>query len=444
MMHERPFGLREKELDPGKQKVDIVLFSPPVWSPVMPFLAIPTLMGYLRAKGIKAIQFDLSIDFFIDHLLTPLNLEKAMETIRRRGYGEGLPQNLQRLSEDLLRSGEKYKDIPQRVEDAKGVLRDKEYFFDIKRMLEAQSYLYRALEILSLSQYPIIFTFNTFSHREVRDFPSLFQFITKGENLFSSFYQTYVFELLKRYSPKLIGISISTSHQMIPGLTLATMLKNHFQDVTIVIGGRQVDRLLDTFVTFTEYSKKFCDILVYGDGELALEGLWECLKGTTNQSKIPNIVWFQEDTVVRSDKFQYIPITQKPSPCFFGIPFHKYLSPYPLIPVRFSEGCYWGKCSFCSRYDNRRFQTLSVDRAVKLLKSLSEELNTQFFMINDDCLTPKYLEALARGILEGGMEINLSLWAKPVSGFTRERLELLSKAGVRLIRWGIETGNERI
>lgn len=423
----------------------ILLLFPPVWSPVMPFLATPTLLGYLKAQGIRAQQRDVSIDFFMDYVLTEGFLLDTLEKVKKGcQLMKNLPNNLKKRMEDLFKNPKKYDKLLLDVERAKLILRDKETFFEIQELVNAQSALYHALELVSITTFPLNFTFNTLSNPLVKDFESLFIFFESENNIFKRFYELSLLDEIKKLSPILVGISISTSHQMLPGLTLAWLLKRHLKESTVILGGKQVDRLLDVFLREPNYSERLCDVVVFGDGELPLHGIFEWKRGSVKLEEVPNSTFFFGDRPKREGKVSYLPISERPFPDFEGIPFEKYLSPYPLLPIRLSEGCYWGKCTFCSRYDNRRYKTLDPDRAIDLIKELEKRYDTNFFMINDDCLTPVYLEKLAKRILRDGLRLNISLWAKPVKGFTKERLKLLFDAGVKLIRWGIETGNARV
>jgi GNAT superfamily N-acetyltransferase len=78
------------------------------------------------------------------------------------------------------------------------------------------------------------------------------------------------------------------------------------------------------------------------------------------------------------------------------------------------------------------------------MEALHRRHGATCFTVNDDCLTPTYLEAFARILSERDPGFQISLWCKPVGTFTGERLRLLSRAGVRLIRWGVETGHPRV
>lgn len=429
------------------QNLDVLLLLPPIWSPVMPFLSLPQLTGYLRAQNISVSQIDLSLEFFVNHVLTKPFLFGTLEKLER----DFLKKMTIALSDDhhrkmiefFVKNRNLYTFAIERVEEAKNLLKDKERFFDIQALINAQSNLYRLLNFTSIVTYPFTFTFNTFNTNQIKNFDELFMFFKDERNIFRDFYESIMSRIFGALSPNILGISISTFNQLVPGLYLAWCLKNRYKDKWVVIGGRYSERIVDSFLKNPELGSQLCDFMVIGDGEIPLECLVHAYKHKEDPKDIPNTISFIEKSPVLP-KSEYIPITKRHQPDFSGLPLDEYLSPYPLLPIRLSEGCYWGKCTFCSRYDNRRFETLPVQEAVSLVEELSKKHKTHSFMINDDCLTPNYLERFAKGILEKNIKANFSLWAKPVSTFTKDRLQLLSQAGFKLIRWGIETGNPRI
>jgi len=430
----------------GKRDLDILLVLPPIWSPVMPFLSLPTLTGYLRAQNISVSQVDLSLEFFVNHVLTKPFLFRTLGKLENeliKGKKTALSEEHTKMLHSFLKNESSYHHAIEQVDNAKKTLKDKELFFDIQLLLNAQSTLYKLLSFVSTATYPYVFTFNTFNTAQIKNFRSLFQFFDDEKNIFKDFYQTFIPNLIASKPSNIIGISICTSNQLVPGLYLAWFLKENYKDKWIVLGGKYIERVLDAFLNNAELAMKICDFIIIGDGEIPLEGLLSAFKNQKNPENIPNTICFLRKTPV-FPRNEYVPITQRPHPDFSDLPLKEYLSPYPLLPIRLSEGCYWGKCTFCSRYDNRRFETLPVEEAVSLIEDLSKKHQTHVFMINDDCLTPNYLERFAKGILRKGIKVNFSLWAKPVSTFTKERLRLLSEAGFKLIRWGVETGNERI
>jgi radical SAM superfamily enzyme YgiQ (UPF0313 family) len=87
---------------------------------------------------------------------------------------------------------------------------------------------------------------------------------------------------------------------------------------------------------------------------------------------------------------------------------------------------------------------MSPDRVVEGLEHHRETYGVKDVSVNDDCMPPEYWEELCQRISERKLDLSMLIWAKPVGGFTRRRLELMAKAGVRQIRWGVESAHPRV
>ncbi|MCP4667168.1 MAG: GNAT family N-acetyltransferase, partial [Deltaproteobacteria bacterium] len=293
--------------------------------------------------------------------------------------------------------------------------------------------------------YPATFTFNTFTNTAINDLSGLLRFCDDVDaNPFLTFYSRHLLHKIDDEKPSLIGISISTSHQLAGALTLARLIKKNYPSMHVTLGGKHILRLQEFFVDDPAFFHEFCHSMILDNGERPLKRLVQALSEGRSLSHVANLAYFKGDRVVFNEKGPHEPISSLPAPDFSDLPLHDYFSPAPIIPLRLSEGCYWGKCTFCSRYDNKRFKTVDPERAVNQMQELQERYGVSCFTINDDCLTPTYLEALSRAIINKGLCLEISLWCKPVASFTKKRLRLLGKAGVRLIRWGLETGHPRI
>ena len=59
------------------------LLFPPQWFPSQPYLATPTLKGYLESKGLEVDQYDLNIESY-DFFLSRSYLEYCVEKIKYR------------------------------------------------------------------------------------------------------------------------------------------------------------------------------------------------------------------------------------------------------------------------------------------------------------------------------------------------------------------------
>jgi radical SAM superfamily enzyme YgiQ (UPF0313 family) len=109
-----------------------------------------------------------------------------------------------------------------------------------------------------------------------------------------------------------------------------------------------------------------------------------------------------------------------------------------------SQGCYWGKCTFCIRYGHERVDYLPPERVVEDLERLQDVHGVRDISVNDDCMPPAYWEDLCARILKRRLSLSMLIWAKPVAGFTPRRLRRMAQAGVRQIRWGVESTHPRV
>jgi anaerobic magnesium-protoporphyrin IX monomethyl ester cyclase len=425
-----------------------LLVFPPVWTPVTPYLALPLLAAYLRREGYEASVYDASMEFFLDHLLIPETLtelfQRILPRIRRGDYAAA-------TEEDQTLLGQMQKDPTSWTDKITGVqasldhMRGEASFYEPEVLMRAQNHVYDLLRMASLAYFPTALTFNTFSNPTITDLSRMISFCDDRDlNPFLGFYSARLPAVMQTQAPSLVGLSVSTSHQLVGALTLVRFLKKTHPSVHVTLGGRHILRLQDAFKAEPHLFQEFGHSLVLGNGEKPLIKLVQQLSSGGSLSEVPNLVYFNNGRLIFNERAFHDPISRLPTADFSDLPLRRYLAPTPIMPIRLSEGCYWGKCTFCSRYDNKSFQTIPPEKAAEQMEEIQKRYDVSCFTVNDDCLTPPYLEALSQAIIKKGLELQISLWCKPVSSFTRDRLRLLSKAGVRLIRWGLETGNGRI
>jgi anaerobic magnesium-protoporphyrin IX monomethyl ester cyclase len=425
-----------------------LLIFPPVWSPVTPYLALPVLVAYLRKQGLSTRQYDASLDFFTRYLLKPDTLLGLLKVIFDRdnmGDYADAPNNEKALLNDLKMNQRVWKRRISQVENQLESMRQDASFYEPESCIRAQNNIYDLLRLASLSYFPTVFTFNTFSNPTITDFTTMVRFCDDVKsNPFFEFYSEKLLKRLERERPSLIGISVSTSYQLGGALTMARFVKKAIPSVHVTLGGKHIPRLKESFIREPAFFPEFCDSLVMDNGERPLKKLIEQLEIGGPLHEVPNLAYFHQDRLVFNPNGPHEPMSELPTPDFSDLPLNEYLAPTPIIPIRLSEGCYWGKCTFCSRFDNKRFQTVPPQKAVMQMEELQKQYQVSCFTINDDCLTPTYLEALSRAIIAKNLHFQISLWCKPVGPFSLKRLKLLSAAGVKLIRWGLETGHRRI
>ena len=243
-----------------------------------------------------------------------------------------------------------------------------------------------------------------------------------------------------------MGISIINTSQLIPGLTLAKLIKEANPDIHINIGGSIFTRLVNELSLNPDLFSVFDSVIVH-EGETALLGLVKHLRGEADIKDIPNLI-YKDGSEIRVNKIssQGEDINTLPTPTFDGFPLDKYLSPELIIPVLSSRGCYWGKCTFCDHsfgYSGR-YRLRDVDLLYNDIAGLKEKYKTDFFTFQDEGLSPKLIGALSDRIIENNLGISWLADSRFESVLSPESFNKLSEAGCKMLYLGLESANERV
>ncbi len=428
---------------PGKHG-PVVLVFPPVWLPIVPHLALPVLTAYLREKGHRVFPLDANLEFFKDYLLTQKTLRFLLEGLRLRlgPESDGLPQQLKQKALGRL---EYWEESVSRVQDFQGVLRHEELFFNPNQVLPAIEGLYQLMEMASLSGWPGRISFNYYRRGDIwnrQDLADLCQ--DPKRNVFLPFWENVVMQRITRLRPALVGISISSVHQFISAMTLARLLRERIPQTHVVVGGKHLLRIQDKLTRHPFFFEEYFHSAVLHEGEEPLAMLLENLNSGKEIGSIPGLVCMQKGIPRMNPPKPPVDLDKLPAPDFSDVSWQEYLIPRPYAPLRMSRGCYWGKCTFCIRYGTEKVDFLAPAKVALEIQRLGDLYGVRDFTVNDDCMPPEYWEELCEEILRRSLKVSMLIWAKPVSGFTSKRLQKMAKAGVRQIRWGVESAHPRV
>lgn len=112
----------------------------------------------------------------------------------------------------------------------------------------------------------------------------------------------------------------------------------------------------------------------------------------------------------------------------------------PALLVETSRGCWWGArshCTFCGlNGTSMSFRSKSADRAYEELRYLAERHQVHRFSVVDNILDLRYFDDLLPRLAEE--QPGWSLFYEVKANLSRERLEMLSRAGVEWIQPGLE------
>ena len=429
------------------------LVFPPQWYPSQPYLALPTLKAYLETKGHEVDQFDFNVESY-DLFLSRNYLEHCVDKIQSRlikpvkSYEDREAEPVHR---QILEDTNYLETILSEINDAKQVLRDEERFFQFEEYKNAYTTLKVAMQLISYAHYPSKIDLDSFFMKGNPEENLQGILEATQDSIKNPFLELYKNNLLKkldldRYG--LVGIAIIHAGQVIPGLTLARILRTHYPHLHITIGGsvfaRHQDILQDKKALFEEM---FHSIVLF-EGEHPLDQLLKQLKDKQPLDTVPNLIYIKNGEVVRNASSKALPYDQLACPNFDDLPLNKYLMPYPVLPYMASRGCYWGKCTFCTHsfiYDSH-YRKENEERVAEELDYLGKKYKTKFFTFSDEAISPNAFDRMSKAILSQGVEMRAlgMLKFESDSVETVELFENMYRAGFLMLFFGLESANDRI
>lgn len=430
----------------------ISLLFPPSWHPSQPYLSLPSLTGFLEKAGIASVrQRDLNIE--------------ALDTILTRSYGqevyERLRDKLKRLEQERHgetgpNSKEHYARVVEAldrlpylidyIEPVKEVLRGED-FYDLDRYRESLFLIDKWLELVSTLYFPSRMTvvdnqFSSYSIYSSRDILKAIQ--DEEQNPYIELFRDRFVSSILSEQPDLIGVSITATSQIIPGLTLCRLIKEADPQRHLTIGGSIFTRLVDNLRRCTSLFDLADDFIVF-EGETALLELVNQLSGKRDMSKVPNLIYRQNGRVVVNQPFYSENINELPAPNYDGFPMDLYLAPETVLPVQFSRGCYYKDCAFCAlTLDHQNFRQKDPVKTVDDLQMLSEKYQTPFFFFTDECLALSPTKRMCQQILDRNLNIQWTAEMRFEKNLSRDLLALMRDAGCLKIVFGLESYNQRV
>jgi len=424
--------------------MDLCLVFPPVWVPMVPYLALPTLAAHLRRVGAGVVTLDENVSFFTRYLFTPATLNGFLHAARglanapddSQGPGWKAPSG---------REIEEWERAAEGIDDTLSVFREMDAFLRPELVVRALDDLGQLLRLCSRVHGSGDLSFNHYRRGDVdtpEDLASLC--LDPSRNVFLPYFRDHLIPRIERWSPRAVGISVSSYHQFVAALTLGGLVREHLPDVQVVIGGKHLLNIQGGLLNDPLLYRRFVHSAVLREGEVPLERLLDTLRSGGTLQEVPSLRYLEKGEVVETEPCEPLPLASLPHPDFSDTPWELYLVPRRYAPIRMAEGCYWGKCTFCFRYRRDRAAFRPPEAVLDEMEQLILDHGVHDLTVNDDCLPPEYWEEIADGVLKRGLDLSMLIWAKPVSGFTRDRLRKMALAGVRQVRWGLESAQPRI
>ena len=427
-----------------------LLLFPPHWSPTQPYLSLPTLASFLRSKGHDVAMRDINVELF-NILLSRDHLQKSHDLLRNKLNCTTSRKDISNLDIEefkrLFRMESLAPIIIEKIEKAKELLRNQESC-KVEILRDCSEVVANALELATSSYQNLIFNF--FLYRDVwnpsRSSEVLRAAVDSDNNFFAwCFSQFFIADILHQ-RPDIIGISINTSGQVIPGLTLARLIKETDPRIHITVGGNHFSHIYDTLQPESELFS-LIDSLILFEGEYPLLELVERIAAGKPLHGINNLL-FAESGCLHLKKN---PNTQSHLPCllegiFDELPLDQYFAPEIVYPLQASRGCYWNKCKFCDyTCESPNYKIKTVEAFLQELQSLPVQKPIRFFHLVDSAPATGFLINLSRKLVENDIRANwatMCRFEKQLEDY--DTVKQLYNSGCRIIEFGLESGSENM
>src|ERR1700678_9262 len=286
-------------------------------------------------------------------------------------------------------------------------------------------------------------------------FDQLQMALSAPHNLVDASLHALTLEALSQYEPNLVLITAPFPGNVYGAFRIAQTTKQSYPSTVTVLGGAYCTRDLRAMTEPRVFD--YFDFITIDAGERPLLALIEYL-----QNKRPL------DRLVRTytRKHHYvdfrepdIAFSESGTPTYTGLPLDDYLSLLDLLnPIHLlwsdgrwnkltvAHGCYWKKCSFCdvnldyiSRYD-----VATTDVLIARIESLIRETGQTGFHFVDEAAPPKALKSLANALLQ--RKLDISWWGniRFEKSFDAGLCRLLAESGCIAITGGLEVASDRL
>ena len=269
-------------------------------------------------------------------------------------------------------------------------------------------------------------------------------------------------EALARHAPRVVLLSVPFPGAVYAAFRIAQTIRAVDPSIVTVLGGGFVNTELRELGEPRVFD--FFDYVTLDAGERPLLALLDHLAGGRSRQRL--VRTFLREREGGGGAVKYVNFVEPDisfdevgTPTWAGLPLDRYLSLLDMLnpmhrlwsdgrwnKLTVAHGCYWKKCSFCdvsldyiSRYDAASASTL-VDR----VEAIVAETGQSGFHLVDEAAPPKSLRAFAAELKR--RDVSISWWGniRFEKSFTPELCLELADSGCIAISGGLEVASDRL
>ena len=465
---------------------------PPMTQLNTPYPSTAYLTGFLRSRGVHAVQEDLALALIL-RLLSPAGLQSVHTCVRAQpaaqrsdrvvafdelfdrylatiaptiAFLQGRDNTLAHRigSGSFLPEGPRFRALDAYEGDADGA--------------DPLAWAFGALGVQDRARHLATLYLNDIADVIKDAVDPRFEFVRYGESLAASqptfeplatalaappnaideLLRELTLAAIERHRPTVVLLSVPFPGAVYGAFRIAQAIKSAHPHITTVLGGGFVNTELRELAephVFDHF-----DHVTLDAGERPLLALLEHLQGKRSAQRLVR-TFSRDGETVKYQNFAEpeVPFEAVGTPTWDGLPLAQYLSLLDMLnpmhrlwsdgrwnKLTVAHGCYWKKCSFCdvsldyiSRYDAASATTL-VDR----IQAIVAETGQTGFHLVDEAAPPKSLKALAAELQR--RQVGISWWGniRFEKTFTPALCQQLADSGCIAISGGLEVASDRL
>jgi len=247
-----------------------------------------------------------------------------------------------------------------------------------------------------------------------------------------------------------VGISVYTDN-LKPAANIAKTIKEIDPDMPILIGGPHCIFLQEKSLIDIPHA----DISIVGEGEQVVADIALYLQGKKDPSQINGICYREKNQIKKGKPVEIIKdLDTLPFPSRnltykyeYGKLGKKFFFDPKLTSMLTSRGCPF-KCRFCARYSNAikgwGCRMRSAENVLEEFQEIEGKYKTVMIVDDNFLANKKRIHKIMNGLIERKSDINLLILGARVDSADRALYEKMRKANVKLVTYGIESGNQDV
>ncbi len=219
------------------------------------------------------------------------------------------------------------------------------------------------------------------------------------------------------------------------------------------IGAKVIVSSSDSTDHYEMYHDKGADIVLEGEGEMALLESLDCISEGKRFSEIGGISYLKTNQVIKTDKrLKLKELDSLPTADWESIDIASYKaiwgkgkSPFSLN-ISTTRGCPF-KCNWCAKpiYGNR-YNSRSPKRVVEEIQFLSDHFDTKYFWMTDDIfgLKPGWVTEFNQLLKDKNLSIHYKIQSRADLMMKDNTIDELAESGLEEAWLGAESGSQKI